>query len=237
MINLWSQVMHGVESTEQPAAWFIDYFRRSGSLFFIRAMTRLEATTCDSTRASSLVFETSTTALTCQFAVGSQSIANGIAQLVRGGNIHLSSPVTLVRNRSTHVEIVTTHGKTFAARKYIMSIPTTMYKELNFEPRLPAPIQELANSNILGDYNKAIICCDRPWWRDSGLNGYFLSNTGPIKLARDTSVDEKRHYSLTCFVNGQFGRDWAKLPPQERRAVVLKQVAHIFNAGEDSEVF
>ena len=37
MVNVWSQVMHGVESTEQSAAWFIDYCRCNEGLLAIRA--------------------------------------------------------------------------------------------------------------------------------------------------------------------------------------------------------
>ena len=37
MINLWVKVMHGLESTEESAAFFIDYCRRNGGLFSIRA--------------------------------------------------------------------------------------------------------------------------------------------------------------------------------------------------------
>lgn len=54
-------------------------------------------------------------------------------------------------------------------------------------------------------------------------------------LGRDTSVDEKDHYSLTCFVNGERGREWGKLLPHERRAVVLKQLSKVFN--DTTEVF
>lgn len=36
MVNLWVQVMHGLESTEESAAWFIDYCRRNRGLFAIR---------------------------------------------------------------------------------------------------------------------------------------------------------------------------------------------------------
>jgi len=46
-----------------------------------------------------------------------------------------------------------------------------------------------------------------------------------------------RHYSLTCFVNGQFGRDWGKLPLHERRAQVLEQIAKVFKADVENEVF
>ena len=37
MANLWTQVMHGLESTEESAAFFIDYCRRVGGFPVIRA--------------------------------------------------------------------------------------------------------------------------------------------------------------------------------------------------------
>lgn len=37
MVNLWARVMHGLESTQESAAWFIDYCRRNKGLLAIRA--------------------------------------------------------------------------------------------------------------------------------------------------------------------------------------------------------
>ena len=37
MINLWAKVMHGVESSEESAGFFIDYCRRNKGLLAIRA--------------------------------------------------------------------------------------------------------------------------------------------------------------------------------------------------------
>ena len=37
MVNLWAEVMHGIESTQESAAWFIDYCRRNKGLLAIRA--------------------------------------------------------------------------------------------------------------------------------------------------------------------------------------------------------
>jgi monoamine oxidase len=37
LVNVWSKVMHGVESTQQSAAFFIDYCRRNKGLLAIRA--------------------------------------------------------------------------------------------------------------------------------------------------------------------------------------------------------
>jgi monoamine oxidase len=64
-----------------------------------------------------------------------------------------------------------------------------------------------------------------------------MSYKGPAIVGRDTSVDSKRMYSLTCFVNGEHGRRWGALPSHERRAQVLKQLAEIYDEGPDSEVF
>lgn len=64
-----------------------------------------------------------------------------------------------------------------------------------------------------------------------------MSYKGPVVVARDTSVDEKRFYALTCFVNGNEGEKWGKLYPHERRRVVLEQLAALFDVGPDSEAW
>lgn len=98
-------------------------------------------------------------------------------------------------------------------------------------------MEGVANATKLGHYNKAIVCYDTPWWRKLGYNGFFMSFTGPVIVARDTSVDESQMYSLTCFVNGAEGEKWAKLYPHQRRAVVLEQLASLYNVSEDAEVY
>lgn len=125
----------------------------------------------------------------------------------------------------------------FKARRVVISIPSTMYRDLTISPPLPAGLSELADAATMGDYNKMIVCYDTPWWRESSYNGFFMSYVGPSPLARDTSVDEVGLYCLTCFVNGNFGRTWSTLAPHERRARILKQLAAVFKAGPESEVW
>ncbi|KAH7175296.1 amine oxidase B [Dactylonectria macrodidyma] len=218
MINIWVKVMHGLESTEESAAWFIDYCRRNGGLFSIRAD--------DHTGGNYLRFHD-----------GAQSIATGIAELIGHSNIHLSEPVASIENHKTHTTVTTTNGKKYTGKKCIVSVPSAMYKSLNFSPVLPAPVRDITDSSKLGHYNKSILCYDTPWWRDLGYNGFVMCNEGPITLTRDTSVDEKRMYSITCFVNGKAGEEWGNLYPHERRSTVLNQLAKAFNVGPDSELF
>ncbi|UKZ92443.1 uncharacterized protein TrAFT101_007399 [Trichoderma asperellum] len=216
MVNLWTRVMHGIESTEESAAWFIDYCRSNRGLLAVRAD--------DHTGGNYM-----------RLSVGTQSIAKGIANLVGRANIHLSSPVTSIEDKKSHVTVIAANGKTFEAKKVIISIPSTMYKELNFSPPLPEAVQQVTNSTRLGHYNKAIVVYEQPWWRDLGFNGFIMSYQGPACVVRDTSVDEEGIYSFTCFVNGQPGEEWSKLHSQERRAAILNQLSACFNLESDSQ--
>ncbi|KAF9893550.1 hypothetical protein FE257_010862 [Aspergillus nanangensis] len=219
MVNVWTKAMHGVESTQESAAYFIDYCRRNTGLLAVRAD--------DQTGGNYL-----------RFVQGAQSIAEGLTRLIDPSNIYLSNPVSSIKDHHSHISVTTTTGKTFQARKCILSVPSTMYKEFNITPTLPAPVQTLANETILGNYNKVIVAYDTPWWRDLGFNGFFMSySNGPVTLGRDTSVDEKRLYALTLFVQGDKGYAWSQLPHPERRARVIKQLAAVYNVGKDAEVY
>ncbi|KAK0371325.1 amine oxidase B [Colletotrichum limetticola] len=238
MINLWARVMHGVDSSQESAAFFIDYCRRNGGLFSIRAddqtggnYQRFHGGKLHSPQAFFYFahFKSSSS--------GTQQIANGIANLIGESNIHLSAPVAAIENHQTHVVVITSRNQRFLGRKAIISVPSAMLRDLNISPLLPQRVREVTDSSKLGHYNKAILYYDRPWWRDLGFNGFFMSYKGPVCVARDTSVDETQSFALTCFVNGKFGEDWSKLYPHERRQLVIKQVAEVFNVDVDSEAF
>lgn len=160
-----------------------------------------------------------------------------MATLLSHAHIHLSTPVASIQDDKHTLCVTTTTGKTFTARKCIVSIPSTLYRDINIQPPLPQPAQELSGSTKLGHYNKSIVCYDRPWWRDLGYNGFFMCYEGYVSVARDTSVDENRLYCLTCFVNGTAGADWSRLAPHERRKAVLEQIAEVFDQDKDSEAF
>ncbi|KAJ4185885.1 hypothetical protein NW755_008337 [Fusarium falciforme] len=218
MVNLWVRVMHGLESTEESAAWFIEYCRTNHGLLAIRAD--------DVTGGNYMRIKS-----------GTQSIAKGIANLVGHANIHLNEPVASIQDNKSHVIVTTTTGKAFKAKKLIISMPSAMLKELNFSPPLPQRAQEVYNNTKLGHYNKAIVFYEKPWWRDLGYNGFFMDYQGPACVVRDTSFDDVGLYGFTCFVNGKTGEEWAAKYPHERRKLILDQIARAFNVGPDSVAY
>lgn len=160
-----------------------------------------------------------------------------MAGLIGDDKIHLSSPVRSIADHRSHVTVMTASGKSFQAKKVIISIPSTMYQELGFSPPLPEAVQTVTNSTRLGHYNKAIVFYEKPWWRDLGYNGFLMSFAGPACVVRDTSMDEDGVYGFTCFVNGREGEKWSRLYPHERRTAILDQLAAAFNVGKDSEAY
>lgn len=167
-----------------------------------------------------------------RFRAGVQSIAKNIAALLPSESLRLNTPVSAIEDKQTHVVVTSTTGETFEAKKVVVSLPTTLYKDVEFLPPLPAEKDDVTSNTFLGTYTKVIVCYDEPWWRQMGYSGLTLAFEGPIAVARDTSVEANRQFSLTCFVNGEPGRLWSKLPQHERRAQVLAQLTTMYENPE-----
>ncbi|KAJ5339252.1 Flavin amine oxidase [Penicillium brevicompactum] len=216
MINLWTQVMLGIDSNEISAACFVDYCAKGGGLMQMRSDTKHGGQYL-------------------RFRQGTQSVAKNLAKLLPPGSIRLLSPVAAVSDQANKVEVTVacpfSKESVFTARKLIVSIPTPLYKDITFSPALPARKWTASTSTKLGTYTKTIIVYSEPWWIQKNLCGLILSYDGPVVVARDTSSAADGQYSLTCFVNGSIGRKWSELAPFKRQSAVLQ---HLFQITGDA---
>lgn len=212
-VNIWARVMLGVEANAISARCFIDYAAKGGGLMQMRS---------DKKHGGQYL----------RFRTGTQSVAKGIASLLPAGSIRLSHPVKSLTNLGqTGISITTLNGQIFTSRKAILAVPTPLYKNITISPPLAGPKLKAVSSTKLGFYTKVIACYSSPWWREAGSCGLALSFHGPVIVARDTSVDVDGQFSLTCFVNGDVGAAWAKLPQHERRTQVLSHIDTMFDGG------
>lgn len=113
----------------------------------------------------------------------------------------------------------------------IVSVPTPLYTEITFDPPLPPEKAEIARQNKLGYQNKVMVRYATPWWREHGLCGLLQSFTGPISVTRDSSVDERGQYSLTCFCVGKLGHELSKLSQADRFRTVIEAISKTVGAG------
>lgn len=159
---------------------------------------------------------------------GTQSLSIGLAKLLKPGSVILNSPVRLIRQDGASVYVSSGRGD-FRCRKVVVSVPTPLYKEITFEPTLPEAKAKLSSSTVLGYTNKAMVMYATPWWRGANLCGMIQSFKGPIAVARDSSVDERNQFSLTCFLVGDLGRELSKRSQAERHQAVISHIKAIFS--------
>lgn len=128
------------------------------------------------------------------------------------------------------------NGQEYRGRKVIISLPTPLLQDVSFSPSLPFSKSDYSRSAKLGYYSKMIVVYKEPWWTKSGLCGLSQSFEGPISITRDTSNATAGHYSLTCFIVGEPGRQWSLLSKDLRQKAVMDQLATIFGHKHAADV-
>jgi monoamine oxidase len=207
-LKIGTRAMLGVEPCDMSALYFLDYCKAGGGYLMMRS---------DRKDGGQYL----------RIAEGTQSFSRGLAGELTPGTLMLQSPVRLVEQRPGGVRVVSSRGIVDASR-VIVSVPTPLYKEITFDPPLPADKLAMAQTTKLGDYCKMIVLYEKPWWRESDLCGLTQSVHRPFAVTRDTSLDAHGHYSLTCFVVGEPARQWMLLDAKGRQTAVLDQISRIF---------
>ena len=161
---------------------------------------------------------------------GNQAFSSKMAEMLKPGTLHLSTPVTRIDQLdSGHCEVYTADDTHITCRKIVVSIPTTLHPMITFNPPLPAAKQELSLNTALGYYAKFIFVFSSPWWREAGFSGVIHSEPGPITISWDTSSEKDDQFSISCFMLGDTGRRWSKFSTAERRKQATEQFGALFN--------
>ncbi|KAB8271284.1 hypothetical protein BDV30DRAFT_250105 [Aspergillus minisclerotigenes] len=157
---------------------------------------------------------------------GNQTISQNMAKELKPGSVHLSSPVTEIKQdpATGTCTVHTSNNTTFHAKKVILSVATPLYKKITFDPPLPEYKQLLVKENKLGYYSKIIFVFDRPFWRAAGLTGAIQSQTGPFTFTMDNSFPDDEQWSIACFTVGRRGREWSQLSQDERCRTTWEQL-------------
>lgn len=164
-----------------------------------------------------------------------QTFSLNMAEDLKPGTLVLSAPVTSIEQcPQTRLCTVRTSSPTHSivqAKKVILSVPSTLYNKIAFNPPLPSAKSRFADKNIIGYYSKTIYVFDQPWWHTAGLSGAVQTQFGPILFSRDTSVPADDQWSITCFLVADRGREWSLLSQAERRRTAWEQFRTIFEGA------
>jgi monoamine oxidase len=117
-------------------------------------------------------------------------------------------------------------------QQVIVAIPPTLAGRIVYDPILPARRDQLTQRMPQGTLMKFEAIYDRPFWRDAGLNGQAVSETGPVKATFDTSPADGSFGVMMGFIGGHEARVWGDRSVADRRTAVLQQYAQMFGSTE-----
>lgn len=140
------------------------------------------------------------------------TIAHGLANTFPGQSIALKSPVTRIEQRDGACWIATKSGPDYKARKVILAIPPSTYKNIEFEPPFPENKQKIVSNAKPGVGVRMVFEYAKPWWRKYHFSGIFNSPMDYISTSWDSSDVSKGHYSLTLSIVGTQALSWHRLP-------------------------
>lgn len=161
-----------------------------------------------------------------RFVGGSELISIRMAAKL-GQRVVVDSPVRRIA-QDRHGVTVESERVTVRARRAIVAILPALTAAIDFSPPLPGPRAQLIQRMPHGTLAKAEAVYDRPFWRDDGLSGQAVSDTGPARSTFDNSPPDGRPGVLFGFIGGHDARAWMKRSPHERRAAVLDNLATYF---------
>jgi monoamine oxidase len=157
---------------------------------------------------------------------GSQQLALRLADLL-GDAVRLGSPVGAIRQDDRGVEVAY-DGGIVTAGQAIVALPPTLAGRIRYSPALPPLRDQLTQQVPMGYVTKVQIAYSEPFWRAEGLSGSVFSLDDEVSVIFDNSPQDLSCGVLLGFLEGKHARRAGKLPPEERKELVLSVLEKFF---------
>jgi monoamine oxidase len=158
---------------------------------------------------------------------GSQQLALRLADRL-GDAVRLSSPVGAIRQDDGGVEVAHDGGGVVKASRAIVALPPTLAGRIRYNPALPPLRDQLTQQVPMGYVTKVQIAYPKPFWRAEGLSGSVFSLDDEVSVIFDNSPPDLSCGVLLGFLEGGNARLAGKLPPEERKDLILSVFAKFF---------
>jgi monoamine oxidase len=165
-----------------------------------------------------------------RFQGGSQLISQRVAAKL-GSAVMREAPVRAIHQDHRGVHVIA-DGVTVHARRVIVAVPPVLAAAIHYTPSLPAGKRALLRAMRPGRLIKAHAIYDRPFWRDNGLSGQAISDTGPANTIYDNSPPDANVGVLFGFIGGRHVPAFQSMTPAAQRAAVLENFAVV--AGDQA---
>jgi monoamine oxidase len=161
-----------------------------------------------------------------RFVGGAQQLSERLAEPL-GPRLVLNCPVRSIE-QSTEGVVVRGERATYRARAVIVAVPPLLAGRIHYTAALPSTRDQLTARMPMGSVIKYVAAYERPFWREAGLSGEVVSDTGITVTTFDDSSADGSHAALVTFSDAAAGRQWTDRTPEERRAAVLTEFVRFF---------
>ncbi len=152
-----------------------------------------------------------------------------------GDLIHFDEVVDQITQGPDSVTVRTRSGAVHTARALINTLPPKLAVEVDHQPPLESWRDELADRVPAGDVIKAFLVYPQAWWREQGRSGQMGSDTGPVRVSFDTSIEGGRGV-LMGFFQGAQASGYAKHSVSLRERAFADAVAVAFDDAAEQPV-
>ena len=167
-----------------------------------------------------------------RIAGGAQSVSLALAESIGADHVILSQPVSAISQDDAGVSVRSANGKTYRAKRAIVTVPVPLGCRIEFTPRLPALRQQLMQRSYMGAAVKIFVRYERAFWRERGLSGEAACGDGPVSVTYDQCSEDGKTACLMAFVGGKFARTWHRIGLEERKRIIMDRFAKYF--GEEA---
>ena len=157
---------------------------------------------------------------------GSQLIPLRLARRL-GDIVALAAPVHRIEQQD-HRALVHTGRGVVSARRVIVAAPPPLVLDIDWFPQLPARRLQLLRHVDMGQLMKCDAVYRTPFWREAGLNGFGINDSGAARAVFDNSPKPGEPGVLLAFVGGSTWRKYGVQTRAQRRKAVLEGFAAMF---------
>jgi monoamine oxidase len=212
LIRCWTQPGFGADPDELSFLYVLWYVACSGNERNVGTFSRNS--------------DTKNGAQERRFVGGSQQIPLRLARRL-GDIVALAAPVRRITQDDQHAVVHTARGPV-RARRVIVAAPPPLVLDIDWFPRLPRRRAELLRHLDMGQLMKCDAVYRRPFWREAGLNGFGINDSGAVRAAFDNCPRDGDPGVLLAFVGGSTWRRYGVQTRAARRAAVLEGFAAMF---------
>lgn len=161
-----------------------------------------------------------------RFVGGSQLVPLRLAERL-GDRVALGAAVTRIDQLDGRAVVHTTRGNV-ACRQVVVAAPPGHVLDIDWYPVLPRRRATLLSQMKMGRLMKCDAVYDTPFWREDGLSGFGISDSGPVRVAFDNCPKDGDPGVLLAFVGGDTWRKYGTMARADRRRAVLQGFAAMF---------